>query len=617
VRKKFFSKAFAGFQKFCRKKFYLNLYASLAMIFLFGCCVTIFLFSLQFNGAEKIWLCMTRSNFLLFWLNCLPVLLPTLFIFFATGSASLSCCVTGSAALALGLINRYKIAFRRDALMPWDYRLASEFLGIARSMGKDFYLAMFQKIALALTLLAALLFFVRTRKFRPQARLWGALAAAGLSLAANFTLLSDRDLYAALPVAGNQYNVVDNYDSKGFLYSFLYHFNSTSVRQPPGYNPRRLAAEVSARQGGEARAQGGPFPHVLMILSEAFSDLPMAPALSYEGFADPLAHYKQILQEASLAGHIVTPGFGGGTADTEFDIFTGVNTRHFRGVPYSFNLINRPAASLARVLAGLGYGNFALHPGYGWFYNRQNVYPLLGFSRFTDVSVFTDTTRQRGMYVDETYTMDTYLAAFQEHLAQQPDTPLLAFLITIQNHGPYPGKYQAAKNFHSQIPLAPQDEEELANYIDGLLDVDRELGRLTDFLRDLDEPVVVLYFGDHRPALRPDLFHTLLPEAANSPTLLFEAPFVLWQNPAAQAQGPLRAPDTAETVSAAYLGGLLLEALGLGDADPYFSFLNEARRKFPVVLEGEYLSGGTWVPYQPGAEPSLDVLMDWEYDRIK
>ncbi|MDR1533018.1 MAG: LTA synthase family protein [Clostridiales bacterium] len=605
-------------KNFLSKKIYLSLSACLVIISIFAGAITVFMFAQQFNGAEKIWRCMTESAFLPFILNVLPILLATLLAFFLTGSASVSCGLVGFAAIFLTLVNRYKIVFRKDALMPWDLTLGAEFMGIARSLGREFYFALFEKVALAFLLLAGLIFFVRTKRMRPRIRLAGAVCAAGLILAVNFTLLNNAALYSSLHVEGNIYNTVDNYDSKGFLYSFIYNLNSSRLQKPVGYDRRAVDSAIAAgaRPADEVRTR---MPHVIMVLSEAFSDFPIDAPLSFEGFTDPLANYKQILQEARH-GYIVTPGFGGGTADTEFDIFTGVNTRHFRGIPYSFRLINKPFNSMARTLSTLGYANIAIHPGYGWFYNRQNVYLDLGFSRFISSSEFPEY-RMKGMYIDETYTMEKLREEFEKHLAENPGQPLFEFLITIQNHGPYPDKYLVAKNFNSSAQLSQQDENELANYLEGLADADRELGRLTEYLKGLEEPVVLLYFGDHRPALSVELLNAMLPqEPPGSPgekIEMFEAPYILWQNPSAEALESLGKTNAPEIMSANYLGALLLTALGQTDIDPYFSFLADMMTQYPIVTEHEFWTEtGGWQVYTPGKNAGLDLLIHWEYYRV-
>lgn len=143
---------------------------------------------------------------------------------------------------------------------------------------------------------------------------------------------------------------------------------------------------------------------------------------------------------------------------------------------------------------------FPFTPGYAWFYNRQNVYPDLGFaaSYFLEDS-FDLATQGYGGYVNETATMDKIIETLDTHI-KETDTPLFSFTVTIQNHGPYEKKYGTLEqNFSSDIELNETQTDLLTQYFQGIGDADEQIGRLKEYAEDSDEPIVLVYFGDHLP----------------------------------------------------------------------------------------------------------------------
>lgn len=76
---------------------------------------------------------------------------------------------------------------------------------------------------------------------------------------------------------------------------------------------------------------------------------------------------------------MVVPGFAGGTANTEFDVLTGMQTNALSAATTSaLRVVNRNLDSVFRVFRAGDYHTSFLHPGDDWFYNRENVYRWLG-----------------------------------------------------------------------------------------------------------------------------------------------------------------------------------------------------------------------------------------------
>ncbi len=273
----------------------------------------------------------------------------------------------------------------------------------------------------------------------------------------------------------------------------------------------------------------------------------------------------------------------------------------------------------------------AIHPGYSWFYNRQNVYPYFGFDRFITLDDFNPQTQNKGGYINEEVTMDAIIESFEEY-SNKSDNPLFSFTVTIQNHGPYQDKYLGAvKNFNTDIPLTTAESTMLYNYFYGMADVDREFGRLVDYIEASDEPIVLVYFGDHLPGFSNgmDFFDILDYDININGTLeqrlkVYETPYVIWQNESAKKISHIdenikkvQLPPN-KVISSNYLGSLLLELMNMDGLSPLYEFSNELRKELPVIANQTFMDGnGNYKEnVTPEEQKKISFLKVWQYYKL-
>lgn len=170
-------------------------------------------------------------------------------------------------------------------------------------------------------------------------------------------------------------------------------------------------------------------PNIIMVMSEAFSDISNSDFLSFDGFDNPLEFYNDfIMRDDVVSGHIVVPNFGGGTSDTEFDVLTGCSTRNIESTQVSYNFVRTPIESMPRMLEKIGYDTLAIHPGYGWFYNRTNVYNNMGFDDFVYLEEDFDLkTQSKGGYISDEVTAQSIIENF-ENIRKKAMTLCLNFV---------------------------------------------------------------------------------------------------------------------------------------------------------------------------------------------
>lgn len=224
------------------------------------------------------------------------------------------------------------------------------------------------------------------------------------------------------------------------------------------------------------RTARGPAPHVILLQLESFCD---PRRLHPDMPLDMLPNWDTLSQSALTRGTLAVPGFGANTNRTEFVVLTGAQDEALgldRLNPY-FALARRPVNSLAWALRGADYETLCLHPFHGRFFGRNTVLPALGFHRFDALEAFADAPR-----VGE-HVADTALGAKVVERLYAADGPRLIYAISMQAHGPWPGP------------------DPTATWCGHIRDTDAMIGTIAEACNLLERPMLLVAFGDHRPAL--------------------------------------------------------------------------------------------------------------------
>lgn len=561
---------------------------------------------------------------ILFVLNLWPVAALALLFYFLLGNAWYGAGLTTLIWGLLSYINLVKVDARGDPFVPGDILLLTEGMEAVGNYQLNMH---WGKLALLLGLSLALILLgtgVKSARPRLVIRLVAALtvvAAFGTTMA---FLYPDSELYDRME-GPNRANVPAVYEAFGFPYCFLHNFNLYPVDKPPGYNAQEAASYEDTYREAEAAPETAP--NILMVMCEAFTDLPNQAAFTYTGETNPIAAYNR-LAEQTLSGHLVVSNTGAGTANTEFDVLTGMMTNRIgTGTTSAFRVVHRNIDSIPRMLTQAGYRTFFLHPGQNWFYNRESVYSYLGI---TD-QVFQDAF-SRSDLVGDWISDAGFLRVLKESLeARQGDTPLFTYAVTIQNHQSYgAGKYGYVPDPpQTDIALSDAARTYLSVYFKGLQDSAAMLEELTEYLDSLDAPYLLVFFGDHQPNLGGHYlaYRELDPNYGSTDTVEetlqpYTVPYLIWGNTAYRQDHDLLAQAQAwnlpETISSHYLGALTCQLAGYQGHDGYFDFLNALREQLPVSsVYGYQLSDGSYTDTLPDDLQALeDIRWKWQYYRL-
>ena len=637
----------------------LPLWGSLLAAVLLAGCITLLALWCQPNALRTV-LAGFKAQPLLIVLNALPIGLLLLAFAFLFRNVFYSGALVNFFVCALSLANRVKIEVRDEPVFPRDFSLLREVGSAIQSYDIRYPVKAIAVVVLTTALLVGLgvLFPSRPVSFAAlkakltkrdaaaafPGRCWperivGAVLSFGVLTALIFTVYASNDLYNSFRVS-NAYYVPAVFNELGFPYCFCHQFTTYPVDKPEGFSK----SEATGWETGEQPGLGKDV-NIIMVMNEAFSDITDDSMFNWAEGDDPLPNLHALQNDPhALTGHIVVPGFAGGTANTEFDVLTGMQTNALSDTTTSaMRVINRNLDSLFRVFDADGYRTSFYHPGDAWFYNRENVYRWLGAEHEVFAKDMKDL-EYKGRWVTDDYMAGLIEEEFETAVSE--GRPLFNYTTTIQNHMSYTAdKYGEGHTFAPVSVTADISDETrtmLEVYTEGVRDADAMLGRLTAYFAERSEPVVLVFYGDHLPYLGDNQkgYAELGSEVAiaeNDRTDIlcsYKTPYVIWTNAAAAdaldweaAAKQLVLPEDG-TVSAAFLGSVLLDLTGRGGESPWFDFLSSLRRIAPVVQKKTYiLADGSVLPQRILNEQTDEASMElkdavrkwrcWSYYKLK
>lgn len=608
------------------------------LFFLIGAAgfITMTTFYIQ-PGSFKSVLKLIHQQPLILLVNFLPPLIVIVLCYFIFNNVFYAGAVTSFIFNIASFINKVKIELRDDPFVPRDIQLLQE----AGDSLANFELNLDYKL-IFLIILAIVLFVLfgrifKSKKMHISIRIGGMIASIVIAILANNYIYSSKVVYYHKLHTSNRSYITRVYTELGFTYCFLYNLNTYPVEKPENFSKEEVESWIKEYAAASTDAKEPTTkPHVIMIMNEAFSDIAKDDSFAYTEENDPLKYFKEIsASENSISGHITVPGFGGGTANTEFDVLTGMQTDLLNSVSTSaFRVVGKNLRTVPRILTDNDYQTLFMHPGDSWFYNRSSVYKYFGINDQIFSEAFTKEDKKGNMVADSVLAQKL-IEQFEERTGEEGSNPLFSYVVTIQNHMAYTvNKYGDLPI--EEVPVNKEISQEakdfLSVYMEGVKDADQMLKDLTNYFEAQDEPVVLVFFGDHLPNLGDNYlsYKELGLNIGNTETAedvmdTYSTPFVIWSNQVAAEQldfaNKVKTLDLPEDnrISANFLGATLLELLGYEGQDEYFDFLNDLRREIPVIAKGYYQTPEEGYTNELTEEQAMwyEKLRNWEYYKIK
>lgn len=298
-------------------------------------------------------------------------------------------------------------------------------------------------------------------------------------------------------------------------------------------------------------------PNVIYIMSESFGDFRTLGANIdnniYQGF-------DEVANEGYL-GNCVVPTFGGYTTRTEFELMVGlpVYSLSTPSIPQNMLKGQEVINTIPKYFKGLGYETTYIHPFSGSFYNRETLYLDYGF----DNLYFEDTIEASANRFRRYISDESIFDSIKNELINNED-PSYVFTTTMQNHQPY-------------FEETAEGQDQLSYYLEGVKKTSDDLREFTNWLKDFDEDVVLVFVGDHFPFFTPDdnVYERMNISKKNA-DLLYKQKYILWNN----YNSSLVNKDI-DTISTFYIPYVVSDLLKL-QTTPWNETMKETMNETPI-----------------------------------
>ena len=490
-------------------------------------------------------------------------------------------------------VDFYTLQLRGEPFLPWDLAQVSEAAGVASAAGIHIQKSMAVSIALILAMVVGSFFLYRGRpKVKWTARLagFGASAAAGCLLV--FGVYLQPAVTQELGILPDAWMQDRYYRTYGVITGFLTNLTNLEIDKPEDYSEEAVNEILDDVEAGEKYATQALYPDsygattpaeeteqkptIIYVMDESYWDVSELEQYGYKFDTDVSANL-HALQQVSASGRAYSPSFGGGTCDVEFEALTGYSVSFLPNgsKPYQQH-VTKPMFALPNYLKTQGYQTAAVHCFWGKYWSRDTAYPNLGLDEFISLEKMHGVDKVRYKYWTSGLVTDDSMAdqiiRQYEKMKENSDAPIFLHAVTMQNHtnynkDNYPDE-ERVKVLEHPAGLKASTVGALEDFATGVRDADAMLGKLTAYFAQVDEPVILVFWGDHYNPIDSnyDVF-TRSGYAGDSSAdpRLHQTTLLMWANYTQQ-------PVDLGTIAAYDISPVMMNLYGL-KAPLYFQFL--------------------------------------------
>lgn len=467
------------------------------------------------------------------------------------------------------IANYFVILYRIRPIMPSDL----EAIGTARQVLSGYSLTPpISMVILALIWLAACFLYCsyyrilhkrRTENLSLKNKIYRRIGNAICSLLVLFISVHN-PVYDSLGTFKWDYRLLAEFHNQGMLLTFVQNFLSSRVKEPEGYSSDKVDDVLESLQKDSISVDSGQIQpsRIVMVMDEAFSDLRSA---GLDGKVDVMP-FIDSLGENTVSGDLYVSVLGGGTCNTEFEALTGNSMAFLPYGTYPYNeYINNSMFSLAQFFKDTGYATNAFHPQEAHNWNRSTVYPLLGFDKFYAIDDFLNISTIDGKASD----MSDFKFVEQK-IKTYGEEKNFEFNVTLQNHAGY-NSWDGVTESESTKNLPYED---LRIYLSLIKETDNAVSQLINSYKESDVPTMIIFFGDHQPALSSSSANYVYGNNAD-PLNVYKTKFFIWTNYPSHSENDVK-------ISANFLPWLIMK-LGNFNMPSYIKMLGEIHDKYPVI----------------------------------
>ena len=513
---------------------------------------------------------------------------------------------------SLSVAETFVMEFRQNPIMLWDIFSLPTALSVAQNYHFSFSMEMKTAGMVLLNINYLFLFFpLRARGLKQ--RLAAGIGSFGLLAA--YVSVFFRQIVPAWALVINMWAMQESFDTYGYILAPAVSAQYLVKKPPRGYSHAHLQElaekiENGTYFAGESISENkGIRPvNLICIMNESLADLRVAGEFTTNKDYFPFLHG---LTENTVKGSLCVPVFGAMTSNTEFEFLTGDSMALFPVNTTAYQFYVRPdTKSLVSTLKAQGYRAVAMHPYPPENWNRDKCYASMGFDAFLSWDDFLGSEVLR-YYVSDRGNYQKIIEEVEKK--ESPSDKLFIFNVTMQNHGGYD---EVNESFPHEIYLTGENRGKFPKtdqYLSLMLESDRAFQELTEYFSRVDEPTMLVMFGDHQPGIEEEFYNHIagrhsgeIPDEEH--LIWYQTPLVIWTNYSQPSQ------DLGK-LGAVYLSSYVLERANLS-MSPFQRFLGRMSKKLPVIHPiGCYGQDGayyTWEEARSASCPFSTLVQDYE-----
>ena len=533
--------------------------------------------------------------YLLAWLFLFLIWLLLDWIFRLPPLSTLGMAVLGCVPCA---VNFYTMQLRGEPFLPWDLAQVSEAAGVASAAGIKIQTSMIVTVVVELVLMAGSFFLYRGRhKQRWLPRVAGSAATAAALCLLIFGVYLQPAVCQAIGIVPDAWMQDRYYRYYGVVTGFMTNLSNLEIDKPDGYSEEAVDAILdnvdesqkfstsplypTSYAATTAKDEQVKKPTIIYVMDESYWDVSELEQYGIKFDTDVSANL-HALQQTSAYGRAYSPSFGGGTCDVEFEALTGYSASFLPSgsKPYQQH-VTKPMFALPSYLKTQGYQTAAVHCFWAKYWSRDTAYPNLGLDDFISLEDMHGVTKVRKHYWTNGLVTDDSMAdqiiGQYEKMKASSDEPVFLHAVTMQNHTNYnKDNYpddQRVKVLEHPAGMKASTVGALEDFATGIRDADAMMGKLTAYFSQVDEPVILVFWGDHYNPIDSNYdVYTTTGYASDSSAdpRLHQTTLLMWSN-YSDAQVDLG------TIAAYDISPVMMNLYGL-QQPLYFQFLNRQLR---------------------------------------
>ncbi len=542
------------------------------------------------------------------------ILLAASFIYSIFGKLWTAALLPGLFLVLLTLISYYKTAINGIPLLLEDFALTSDFFHIAGFALSRIKLSFCTVSALIVFVLLCVFLFIvdmHMKKVKWLRIAISAVSSAGI-LIFLFTPLFVN--WAASLDGGKltQEEKIDRYGAALGIYC-AYAQDRKDMAVYSSASVGDIQAQIEGLEASEEREELLT-PTVIFLMSESFFDVTKLPSVEFS--EDPIPVYHSLAAKHT-SGDFVSNTYCGGTGYVELEVLTGISSYLLRETDTLTSLTKKDVykgiPSVTDVFKSYGYRTSYVHSYNSYLYNRREIYSDFGFDDILFEEDFPADSEMSGGYISDMQLSKKIISMYEGN----GGAPMFIYAVSMENHQPYKAdKFEEKSSVSiSSDKLSDFEIDILASYTQGLNDADRALGYLTDYFSSREEPVMIVFFGDHLPNLGvndTDSVYSLLGYSSTSVTTdwkpeelkkMLSTDYLIWTN--------YEEIDKDKTESCTLLGLSVIDRLGFKKND-YYSWLKKYVSPAMLLYRPRLYIDAGGKAYSDIPDAFADVIRDYQ-----